>query len=253
MSALQNNWDTRAALNFMCGGSGAGLLIAEPIVHPQPSAVAIAIALVLIATGLTAVWLEIGRPLRALHVVLNPFTSWMTRESLAAVLVFVLGAGALLEPRLATPAGVAAAVFLWCQAQMLHASKGIPAWRAGEVVPLIITTGLAEGAGLALFFAWDAFSLAIFAAALLARWLAWRAYRAAVPTASLEAIGRELALFGTAVAFALAVAGAFSVPAAWLAGVVALASGWRLKHAIVRRASFKQGIELPHLPVRGTR
>ncbi|HEY5897330.1 MAG TPA: hypothetical protein VIV54_07180 [Burkholderiales bacterium] len=253
MSAPQSNWDTRAALNFICGGAGSGLLIVEPIVHPLPSPAATVLALLLIATGLTAVWLEIGKPLRALHVFFNPFTSWMTRESLVAVLVFVLGAGALLEPRLGGFAAVAAAAFLWCQANILHASKGIPAWRAHEVIALIVTTGLAEGAGLALVFAHDPFALAIFAAALVARWLAWRAYRGEVRSPALEPAGRDLLRFGTAAALALALAALLFTPAAWLAGLTALATGWRLKHALVTRASHKQEFALPHVPVRGTR
>ena len=40
------------------------------------------LALALVAAGLGAVWLEIGRPLRAIHVFFNPCTSWMTREVL---------------------------------------------------------------------------------------------------------------------------------------------------------------------------
>lgn len=253
MSAPQSNWDTRAALNFICGGAGSGLLIVEPIVHPQPSPAASVVALVLIATGLTAVWLEIGKPLRAMHVFFNPFTSWMTRESIVAVLVFLLGAGALLEPRLGVLAAVAAAAFMWCQANILHASKGIPAWRVDEVIPLILATGIAEGAGIALLFVADPFALAIFAAALVARWLAWRAYRSAVRSPALERAGRELLHYGTAAALALTLAALVFTPAAWLAGLAALATGWRLKHALVTRASHKQGFELPHVPVRGTR
>ena len=40
--------------------------------------------------------------------------------------------------------------FLFCQAMILQAAKGIPAWRANWVVPLILTTGFAEGCGLLL-------------------------------------------------------------------------------------------------------
>ena len=80
MSQLQKHWDIRAALNFMLGGSGAGLMIWIALAQ-APSTPAILLALGLVGTGLGAVWLEIGRELRALHVFFNPRTSWMSRES----------------------------------------------------------------------------------------------------------------------------------------------------------------------------
>ncbi|MEO8719241.1 MAG: hypothetical protein ABI423_13580, partial [Burkholderiales bacterium] len=152
MNWLQKHWDARAALNFMLGGAGAGLMIAAALSHAESRALVL-LALVLVATGLGAVWLEIGKKLRALNVFINPFTSWMTRESFVAVLLFSFGAAALVKPQPFLPLAAATAlVFAWCQGRILRASKGIPAWRAPQVVPLIVSTALAEGAGLALFF-----------------------------------------------------------------------------------------------------
>ena len=37
-----------------------------------------------------------------------------------------------------------------------------------------------------------------------------------------------------------------------LAGLAALAAGWRLKFALVTRAAYNQGFSLPQLPVRGS-
>ena len=76
----QTSWDWRAAANFMLGGTGAGLIVAAGFVQDEAHYQVI-LALLLVAAGLGAVWLEIGRKLRALHVFLNPFTSWMTRAS----------------------------------------------------------------------------------------------------------------------------------------------------------------------------
>jgi hypothetical protein len=45
-------------------------------------------------------------------------------------------------------AGPAAAAFLYCQARILRAAMGIPAWRGPWVVPLIVVSGLAEGGAL---------------------------------------------------------------------------------------------------------
>jgi phenylacetyl-CoA:acceptor oxidoreductase subunit 2 len=240
---LQRHWDARAAANFMLGGAGCGLMAAAVFAH---SPFTVVVSLVLIATGLTAVWLEIGRKLRALHVLFNPFTSWMTRESFAALLLFPLGLGSIFVPAALPLAAAAAAAFLYCQARILRACKGIPAWRAPEVVPLIVFTGLAEGAGIALLFSTDRTLIALFVFAVAARFIAWRRYRAAVTTGALDSAGRALVWIGTAAALALLL-----VPP--LAGLAALAAGWWLKFALVTRASFNQGFSLPQLPVRGTR
>ena len=244
MNRLQRHWDARAAANFMLGGAGSGLMVAALLVA-DPS-ILIIISLILVASGLTAVWLEIGRKLRAVHVFFNPFTSWMTRESFAALLLFPLGVGALYLPSALPFAAAAAAVFLYCQARILLASKGIPAWRAPEVVPLILSTGLAEGAGIALLFASSNVLLGVFVVAVLGRVAAWWRYRRAVRTSALEPAGRVLVWIGTGAALALVFAPA-------LAGLAALAAGLWLKFALVTRASFNQGFSLPHLPVRGGR
>jgi len=244
MNWLQRHWDARAAANFMLGGAGSGLMVAALFVA-DPS-VPVILSLVLIASGLTAVWLETGRKLRALHVFFNPYTSWMTRESFAALLLFPLGIGALYLPSVLPFAAAAAALFLYCQARILRASKGIPAWRAPQVVPLIVLTGLAEGAGIALMFSVNRFLLLLFALVVIARLIAWWRYRAAVRTSALVPAGKALVWIGTVAALALV----FIPP---LAGLAALAAGAWLKFALVTRASFNQGFSLPHLPVRGSR
>lgn len=238
MNWLQRHWDARAAANFILGGTGSGLAMCVPFLD---SRYAMPLALVLIAAGLTAVWLEIGRKLRAVNVFFNPFTSWMTRESFAAVLLFAL---AFVYPPLAA---LVALAFLYCQARILRAAKGIPAWRAPQVVPLIVSTGLAEGSGLALFFSTDGTVIAIFALAVFARAVAWSLYRTNVRSSALHLPGRALLAVGTIAALALL---PFVPP---LAGLAALGAGWWLKLALVTRASFNQGYALPHLPVRGAR
>ncbi len=267
----QLHWDARAAANFMLGGAGSGLLIAWSLAIPasgwQPYVIA---GLALIAAGLGAVWLEIGRKLRALHVFFNPNTSWMTRESIVAVAVFALGLSALaLDLRvLGQAAALAALVFVYCQGRILRASKGIPAWREPAVTALIVTTALAEGAGL--YLATTAFMdtarllLALFVLAVIARALAWSRYRARIEhgvpkpaRAALDAAGRALIQLGTVAPLALAVV-ALALPeggsiAAALAGMAALAAGWRVKFVLVTRAAYNQGFALPRLPVRGAR
>lgn len=270
----QANWDARAAANFIGGGSGGGLLIAAAVANlagaPYRSLALAALALV--AIGLACVWLEIGRPWRALNVFLHPRTSWMTREAIVALPLFGAALAALWQDGGAY-AWVAAALatgFVWCQARILHAAKGIPAWRTPRVVPLVLATGLAEGAGLlALACAVpEAHALArpgAFAVAVLlaARAAAWRAYRRplAAPRAALAALDRAAPLFdgiGNWVACGLAAAAAFLAPEAMaapigaVAGALAVAGGWHFKFVLVGRAGFNQGFALPRPPVRGS-
>jgi len=269
----QTNWDFRAALNFIFGGAGAGLLVIVALSGLAGDVLLseIVLAMALIGAGLISVWFEIGRPLRAIHVGFNPFTSWMTRESFAAGAVFALGlfAAWLGSQVLAQAAALAALVFAYCQGRMLQGAKGIPAWRVPPLAWLIFTTALAEGAGLFVVLAtlFDTPArgvLAYFSLALVARGLAWSIYRRSVANsaarpalAALDRAGKILIQFGTIAPLALLLLGLFAPDIArialLLAGVGALAAGWQFKFVLITRAAYNQGFALPHLPVRGTR
>lgn len=269
----QSNWDWRAAGNFIGGGAGSGLLVLggiETYFSPIPVAIIVPVALVLIAAGLLMVWLEIGRPLRFLHVFLNPGTSWMSREALLAPPLFVLGGLAVWfdQPLLCLMAGGVGVAFLYCQSRILTAAKGIPAWRDPMVVPLIMITGLTEGAGLLLAIMFlavgsDPWFLVAFLGLLILRLSAWLGYRwrlaaRCAPTAtlnSLAAISRWFVPLGFAVptiagTVALAL-GPQMIWAAFTAGVLAVAGGWLLKYRLVTEAAHTQGFALPLSPVRG--
>ena len=254
----QTSWDWRAAANFMLGGTGAGLIVAASLIQDETH-YPVMLALALVAAGLGAVWLEIGRKLRAVHVFFNPFTSWMTRESFVAVVLFGCGVShlAFRQPWTQFAAALAAIAFVYCQARILRGAKGIPAWRAPEVVPLVLATSLAEGAGLALLFEPDSFALALFVAGLIARGMAWSGYRAALKQpairAALEPAGKALIQIGTLVPLALVLGGIFLPQAAILAAIAAILTGWWFKFVLVTRAALNQGFSLPQLPVRGTR
>lgn len=269
----QTNWDFRAAFNFIFGGAGAGLLVIAAFSGASGDALRaeLLLGMALIGAGLISVWFEIGRPLRAMNVGFNPFTSWMTRESFAAGLVFALGLAAAWQASqpLAQGAALAALVFAYCQGRILQAAKGIPAWRVPALIWLVFTTALAEGAGLfvalaALFNMPARGALAYFSLALIARALAWSIYRggAAKSTvrpalAALDRAGKILIQFGTLGPLALLLLGWFAADAArialLLAGIAALATGWQFKFVLIVRAAYNQGFALPHLPVRGTR
>ena len=256
------SWDWRAAANFILGGAGSGLMIVSALMQ-DPSRRPVALALLLVAAGLGMVWLEIGRKLRAIHVFYNPFTSWMTRESFAATLLFAFAAIDLLFPSRIILGGAALAslAFLYCQARILRAAKGIPAWRAPQVVALIATTGLAEGTGLMMLMKPELLVISLFAAAVMARGFAWSGYWAALRAASqqsagraaLETAGKALIQIGTLVPLALVFGWIFQPQAAMLAAIAAILTGWRLKYVLVTRAALNQGFALPQLPVRGAR
>jgi phenylacetyl-CoA:acceptor oxidoreductase subunit 2 len=273
----QRNWDLRAAGNFVFGGAGAGLLVFAAIGHALgASHVAPALlGLVLVGAGLLCVWAEIGRPLRALNVYRHAKTSWMTREAMVVPFLFADGLGAAWtgsQPLIWT-AAVLALAYLACQAQMIKASRGIPAWRSPRVVPLVMATGLCEGASLALLLAalsadhahlkWlEAFLFAM----VLARALAWHAYRSrlrhdGVPRKAFLALSRiefPFAMLGnwaTLVLLLIALAWSSTLLMFWLgvvAAFAALGSGWLFKVVLITRAAFNQGFALPRLPVRGT-
>ena len=273
----QTVWDWRAAGNFVGGGAGSGLIAFAALaqVLGGTTRAPFACGIVLVGFGLFCVWLEIGRPWRALHVFLHPKRSWMSREAFVAVLLLPAGlAAAFGVPGLAELAGLLALVYMYCQGRILKAARGIPAWREPRVVALIVATALAEGAGLFLLSApahgqVSAFLLAVAGVLLIVRWSLWRRYREPIarsvaPPAlvALDAAARRLKWLGTwaplallAVALALHAAAA-TLPAlgvAALAGLGAVLAGALFKYTLITRAAFNQGFALTKLPVRGVR
>lgn len=273
----QGNWDLRAAGNFVFGGAGSGLLILAAIGHAFGAAYVLPalIGLAGVGAGLLCVWAEIGRPLRALNVYRHPQTSWMTREAIVAPFLFASGLASVWtgSEALVWAAAALALVYLACQAQMIKASRGIPTWRSPRIVPLVMLTGLSEGASLAILVAaatadhaylkWlEAFLLAL----ALARGLAWYAYRSGLqhegaPRKALVALSRielPFAMMGNWVPLVLlfiALASSSTRVVFWLGAISALAaigSGWLFKLVLITRAAYNQGFALPRLPVRGS-
>jgi phenylacetyl-CoA:acceptor oxidoreductase subunit 2 len=274
--SLQAHWDWKAAGNFMCGGAGVGLLVFVAIASVGHASAFLLgwVALAIIALGLFLVWLKIGRPWRFVHVLRQPQRSWMAREAWVAGVLFPIGAlGAWLEsPAWMTAAAVLGLLFLWSQAMILREAKGIPVWRQPQVVPLIVSTGLAEGGGLFMIAVALVTSLAStaefasIATALLTalRSLSWRSYMTALaatgaPKRSMEVLSAFrpwFLLLGLAGPLGLVILG-FVVPQSApvffaAAGACIAASGAAFKFILVTRAGFNQGFSLSHTPVRGS-
>ena len=274
----QTHWDWRAAGNFIGGGAGGGLIVFAALSGAQGSALAVLLlgGMALVGMGLSCVWLELGRPLRALHVFLNPRTSWMTREAFVATLLMPVAlAAAWGLPGFQWLAAALALAFIYCQSRMLQAAKGIPAWREPLVVPLLVLTGLAEGGGLWLLaqsaqsaHAWKSpLALGLVAGLVLARLGVWLAYRKRLAArvapralAAVDAAGRWLQLAGSVgplIVLALVpsglIGGALAAALLVAAGLLAAGCGSWFKFTLITRAGFNQGFALAHLPVRGVR
>jgi Fe-S-cluster-containing dehydrogenase component len=278
----QTFWDWRAAGNFIAGGTGSGLFVAASAIGYagapfQPFGL---LALAFVGLGLFLVWLETGRPWRApLNVFFNPQTSWMTRESMVASLLFPIGLAALWfdVETLTMIAGLVAFAFLYCQGRILLASKGIPIWRQLNMLPLILTTGLAEGLGMYLiasrlldpWFTPVGVGHALWGLALAAtaRTIVWTAYRNALeddaPTESKKILAKihpEITLIGLGLPIA-AIVIVETIPAvghshlgtiAAVAGLGAAIAGWYMKFVIITRAAYDQGYAILRTPERGT-
>lgn len=261
-SVLQTNWDWRAAGNFVFGGTGSGLLLmtAAATYPVTPPAILVLASLVFVGLGLFLVWLEMGRPWRFLNVYYHPQTSWMTREASVAVVFFALAliGIAFSMPVIIALAGLAGFGFLYCQARILQASKGIPAWREPSIVPLIISTGLVEGTGLLLLILtlldkaplWTVYCLIAF---LAFRAFAWMNYhkcliQADAPAAALNvlsSINKLLQGMGNAFPAVLVIIALFTgkglAPLIIIATLCAVLTGWYMKFTIVTRAAQVQG------------
>jgi len=259
---LQNYWDWRAAGNFIFGGTGSGLMImAVMLAYPGPINMALGLpSLAFMALGLFLVWLEIGRPMRFLHVFYHPQTSWMTREGTVASALFPVALLGMTfnSPWLVAIAGLLAAMFLYCQARILQASKGVPAWRDPAIVRLVVSTGLVEGTAigllvLSLMAQAPMWLLTVFGALLALRAYGWDRYkkslqRHAAPKQTLAVIDgiNAMSFWGgnivpLGLTFTAVLLPGVSNLLVSIAAVLALAGGWYTKYTIVRRASQLQG------------
>jgi phenylacetyl-CoA:acceptor oxidoreductase subunit 2 len=259
---LQTNWDMRAAGNFIGGGTGTGLLALAALLGLAPVPLFAFVGLAFVGFGLLCVWLEIGRPWRAINVFFHPQTSWMTREGLVALPLFALGGLAfLIGSKSALIASALVGLFyLYCQAKIVQASKGIPAWRHPAIVPALLSMGLAEGAGIAMILA-PGQGAVLFILLVALRFALWRRYLKRLssdgaPVAALKVFASSLLIYTVTghilpvlfVGFGLWMDNGLVLG---LAGFLVAATGWWMKLQLVTKAAYNQGFALPRVPVRG--
>lgn len=278
VGARQTLWDYRAAMNFTLGGMSSGLVVMATIAY-FTSVLSTEALLYLnvsagvgMGVGLLFVFTEIGRKMRFWRALLRPQSSWMTREIYAVVLFYL----ALLAdivwhgPALHLVVALSALAFLYCQGRILHAAKGIPAWRVGLIPTMLVLTGLLEGVGLlgiasglaSWRFEASLTFISIWGALLaLANMLVWQRYyvfakRSGVPPlarAELQKLTPALRLIGHATPLALfTLAAPFSGALLAIAGVAAVTGGVMWKFTVITRACHQQGFAMPKMPQRGS-
>lgn len=245
----QAHWDWKAAMNFLFGGLGSSLIVLGALSSNRSVALA---GLLAVAVGLFTLLFKIGRPLRFLNVLRQPKRSWMSREAWIAAALFpatalYAGTGWVVPGAVCA---VIAAGFLFAQAMILRAAKGVPAWRLPQLVPFIVTTGATEGIGAYCLVANLPMLLAVFVA--LRGW-AWVNYRTALeregaPAAALEVLARLhpwMIWAGAVLPLSLCLIDlVVGTRSGVIAGPLSLATGWAAKFVLVTRAGYLQGFAL---------
>ena len=268
---LQKFWDIRAACNFIGGGTGAGLLLVAGFYALQgldntPLVIA---GFLSISFGLFMVFLEIGRPWRSINLFFHPQTSWMTREGIVAIPLYVsmalsvFFAGQFIGVLASISAALLAGLFLYCQMRILHAARGIPAWRHVAIKPYMLITGMTEGLALALCISVTSAHTAlvpILALLLFMRLGFWLRYAHQLridgaPEASCNKVDDLFiwTMVGNLLPVVLLMADWWLDVEAIvvLAGLIAAFSGWYTKAIVVTKAAQTRGFRLPRTPVRG--
>lgn len=253
-------WDWRAVANFIGGGTGAGVMLAATLFAPSIEVyrAQTMLALTIITIGLLCILLKLGHPERAANILRHAKGSWMTREGLAIPTLFGCGVISLWQSSIGVAAVIAllsALVFLYCQARILNEAKGIPAWSIPEIMPLIVSTGLAEGVGIAAVVttimanATPPAVVALLIITVFLRLFAWRRYRSGLMRAkapqqvidTLNVFARRWRLPGGELPLLLAFTGWLlggfvgSIVVA-IAGIAAAVAGWMFKATLLTRA-----------------
>ena len=156
----QKMWGRLAVINFAFGSAGAAsyllslwfyLLLPKELPFPALFVIRL-VAAGCVSFGLLAVGAEAGRPFRARFLLGNLQRSWMSRETLAAILFVPLAllTSIVHSAALSGLAAASAGMFIISQGFILYRSRAIPAWNMAIVPSLFITSAFAGGSGLLL-------------------------------------------------------------------------------------------------------
>lgn len=155
----QKEWGWPAVLNFIFGGTAAGLYLSYFLMASfrintpgvcQTNVVKI-LAPIMILMGFLVLTAEVGRPLRSRYL-FNNRHSWMTLEAIAGA-IFVSGAiFDWLSPHLAIHliTAFAAVMFLISQGCIVYRAKAVIAWNVSLMPVLFISSSLTMGIGMVL-------------------------------------------------------------------------------------------------------
>jgi DMSO reductase anchor subunit len=156
----QGVWGWPAVVNFVLGGTGAGMFIVggligffdKNLLNVVPYKDFGLYSACLAGVGLAAPGIEAGRPLRAIYLLSNLRTSWMSRETLLGILFvgFALADWHFRASLLGGLAAVAAVGFLISQGFVIFGARGVKSWNVGVIPLLFLTSGLVLGSGLLL-------------------------------------------------------------------------------------------------------
>lgn len=153
----QKVWGWPAVANFILGGMAGGcyllvLLLAIARADAPGMGISGLLAAMLVASGFLVLTLEAGRPARNIYLLRHLRRSWMSRETLAA-LIFVPAAalgGLVPFPGLWLVAGVAAIGLVVSQGFIVYRARAVTAWNVASIPLVFVTSGLAAGCGLIL-------------------------------------------------------------------------------------------------------
>ena len=161
-ASRQKEWGRLAVVNFILGGTGAGLylinyatiLLDNPFQEQYTSVPYDLLSLSIITLGLLCVALEAGRPFRVYYIFNRWGKSWISGEVLAFA-IFVL---AVLLSHFFRHwvfnmiAAVSALCFMIFQGFIIYSARAVKLWNTAFMPFIFLSSGLASGAGVSLIF-----------------------------------------------------------------------------------------------------
>lgn len=157
----QKVWGWPAVANFIFGGAATGFFLLSVLTvklyesgtnstfQPGPYKL---LAPILVVVGLLCLTIEAGRPSRSSYLLRNLSTSWISRETFAAIIFVPSTIIDWLYPHsgLLALSVLAAMVFVISQAYIVYRARGVTAWNV-PIIPLVfITSSFVTGGGILL-------------------------------------------------------------------------------------------------------